>query len=458
MDVDKRTIVEYFEIFQSGNSTNSSSGATPLTASQLYAIQLTTKFTASASMVGSLLIILSYIFFPIFRSVNNRLVLYLSISDFFASFGLFLGRWTLQNGVGGFCYFQAVLLQQFVLSSTLWTVCIAINLFCLIYLRKSERQVARHEPFYHIAVWGLPIPMWIICLSISEPNLGTPFGDASLWCWITVKWSVLQIVFFYAPLWASFLFNLIIYTLTGYKIIKAFRRLKDMKTPEGKKLDRKRKIAYMRAVSGYLVAFFVTWVWGSINRIQNWADPLHPIFALFLLHAIFTPLQGFLDFIVYAWATMWKKYRNIKQNKKDTLSQQPTGNPSIASGTANIDSKDDRNNQLQNKTDTHQNGDVEKKSSGNEEEKSSGNEEEKSSCNEEEKSSQESDQQESGHKGSPSKRTLTDQGNLKIIKSTAQSLNPNPNPNLYPSPNPSPNDGRLHSHKTIEPAKIQIGY
>jgi hypothetical protein len=210
----------------------------------------------------------------------------------------------------------------------------------------------------------------------------------------------------------------------------------------------------------------VTWVWGSINRIQNWADPLHPIFALFLLHAIFTPLQGFLDFIVYAWATMWKKYRNIKQNKKDTLSQQPTGNPSIASGTANIDSKDDRNNQLQNKTDTHQNGDVEKKSSGNEEEKSSGNEEEKSSGNEEEKSSgneeekssQESDQQESGHKGSPSKRTLTDQGNLKIIKSTAQSLNPNPNPNLYPSPNPSPNDGRLHSHKTIEPAKIQIGY
>jgi hypothetical protein len=37
------------------------------------------------------------------------------------------------------------------------------------------------EPFYHVAVWGIPIPMWIICLSISDPTLGTPFGDASLW-------------------------------------------------------------------------------------------------------------------------------------------------------------------------------------------------------------------------------------------------------------------------------------
>lgn len=71
-------------------------------------------------------------------------------------------------------------------------------------------------------------------------------------CWITVRWSVLQIIFFYVPLWCSFLFNFFVYLITGYKIFKAFRKLKNIKTPEGKKLDKKRKIAYMRAVSGYL--------------------------------------------------------------------------------------------------------------------------------------------------------------------------------------------------------------
>jgi hypothetical protein len=83
-DIEKRMVVEDFGVFQapmsSGNVTNSSSGATPLTAEQLSAIQLTTKFTASASMLGSSLIIISFIIFPSFRTLNNRLVLYLSIS------------------------------------------------------------------------------------------------------------------------------------------------------------------------------------------------------------------------------------------------------------------------------------------------------------------------------------------------------------------------------------------
>jgi hypothetical protein len=328
MNTDKRYVVEYFELLQVGNSTNSSTGATPLTPDQLYALQLTTKFTAAASMAGALIIIISYVFIPIFRRITSRLVLYLSISDFFASLGFFLGRWPLANGIGGFCYFQAVLIEQFGMSSAFWTVCIAINLFSLIYRRKTERQLARYEPFYHLAAWGLPVPMWVICLAVSEPNLGTPFGDASLWCWITVKWGIFQILFFYVPLWACFLFNLCVYILTGYKIFKEFRRLKDSKTPQGKKLDKKKKLSYMRSVSGYILAFFVTWVWGSINRAQNWANPLHPIFVLFLFHAIFTPLQGFLDFIVYAWATMWKRYSVIKRSQKDASSQQWKHNPS----------------------------------------------------------------------------------------------------------------------------------
>lgn len=37
-----------------------------------------------------------------------------------------------------------------------------------------------------------------------------------------------------------------------------------------------------------------------INRIQNYADPTHPVFALFMLHATCNPLQGFYNAIVYS--------------------------------------------------------------------------------------------------------------------------------------------------------------
>jgi hypothetical protein len=83
-DFDKRMVVEDFGVFQAplsaGNITNSTTRGTPLTQDQLEALQITTKITASASMLGSGLIILSFIIFPSFRTLNNRLLLYLSIS------------------------------------------------------------------------------------------------------------------------------------------------------------------------------------------------------------------------------------------------------------------------------------------------------------------------------------------------------------------------------------------
>jgi hypothetical protein len=44
----------------------------------------------------------------------------------------------------------------------------------------------------------------------------------------------------------------------------------------------------------------LTWVWGSANRIQGFIDPNNPVEWLFGTHSLFTPLQGFANFFVYA--------------------------------------------------------------------------------------------------------------------------------------------------------------
>ena len=46
----------------------------------------------------------------------------------------------------------------------------------------------------------------------------------------------------------------------------------------------------------------MVWIPGTVNRIQNVAAPNNPIFVLFLFHALFTPLQGFFNFLVYSFA------------------------------------------------------------------------------------------------------------------------------------------------------------
>lgn len=75
--------------------------------------------------------------------------------------------------------------------------------------------------------------------------------------------------------------------------------------------DRKNK--YIRNSMIFLASFMFTWIWGSVNRIQNMVDPKNPMPFLFYMHAIFTPLQGFNNFIAYSvtsmkWWTPISKY------------------------------------------------------------------------------------------------------------------------------------------------------
>jgi len=73
---------------------------------------------------------------------------------------------------------------------------------------------------------------------------------------------------------------------------------------------------YVRKTSIYLVGFFANWLWGTVNRIQNMADPTNPILFLFVMHAFFTPLQGFINSVLYFWSTVMGKIKARGQTSK----------------------------------------------------------------------------------------------------------------------------------------------
>lgn len=64
-------------------------------------------------------------------------------------------------------------------------------------------------------------------------------------------------------------------------------------------------------VSLYILAAVVSNFPALLNRIQNIVDPTSPVFALFILHSIFNPLQGLMNAIVYSSsAPLRKAYRS----------------------------------------------------------------------------------------------------------------------------------------------------
>jgi hypothetical protein len=289
-----------------------------LTNSELKSIQLVTKVSSSFSFIGSLFIFITFLRFPVLRNINSRLIFFMSVADLFAAASQFMGRWPIETGNEGFCVLQAVLQQQFILSSDLWALFVATNLLCLIVLGRSEDQIRSYERFYHPIAWGLPMVTWILLL-IAFPE-GHRFGDATLWCWIASEYPGLQLLFYYLFNTLIFLYNLSVYITVGVKIITVMRQTRSVKSDELVRQQDKRKLKYMRQVGFYVIMFVITDIPGSVNRLQNNFERGRPVFTLFILHALFGPLQGFFNAIIYSFTNMWNKFKVMKQQSAKSKS------------------------------------------------------------------------------------------------------------------------------------------
>lgn len=241
---------------------------------------------ASLALIGCIFIIFTHLLLELYKQFTNRLILYLTIS------GIAHSVCYLANNLkteGHACSFLGWLLYYSDIASLFWICCITFNIFMN---AVKMKQTIQHELKYHILSWGVSL---IISLA---PVFADTYGPAGVWCWIIGKgeW---RFGMWYGPLFFTVCVLFLIYPYiiwTVHKLDKAaaLGELNPIK---------KRAMVYVlndvKPSIAYPIVYLLVSVFPLVNRIQNGiAD--EPSFAIVVLHAISSPLQGALNAVVFA--------------------------------------------------------------------------------------------------------------------------------------------------------------
>ena len=155
---------------------------------------VTTIFSSFFSILGSLLIIITFVAFKEVRTVGRAILVFLAIADFFTALGYMFGagvylhyRPKLEEEPPNGSYIPLCKLQSFVttvfpISSFLWTTSLAVYFFVAIVLRKVQ-MAKKMILVFHIMAWGIPL---LVCIPAVATNILGPAESRSSasWCWV----------------------------------------------------------------------------------------------------------------------------------------------------------------------------------------------------------------------------------------------------------------------------------
>lgn len=215
------------------------------------------------SLLGSIFIIRTYLMFVDLRIFPFRIMVFLSIADMMSSISYIIGALT------SLCFFPAIMTQYFDVATFCWTSLIVYMVIAV--LRNRETKIEKDEYKFHLFGWGIPACILSIALLLAD------FGEAGNWCWITKKFHWIRFSCYYIPMIISVLFNIVGYILS--------LGLQDQEPVQRK----------LRLV---IIMFVFCRMWSVIHRFQEYVES-DTLFVWALLHAIFVPLQGFVNALVF---------------------------------------------------------------------------------------------------------------------------------------------------------------
>ena len=152
---------------------------------------ITTILSSVASMIGSFLIIFTFLLWKDVRTVARAILVFLAIADFLTASGYLFGSivflsYGSNTGVASYkylCTAQSFITTVFPISSFLWTTHLAIYLFVTIVLHKIK-LAKKLFVFFHLTAWGIPL---LVCLPSAITNHLGPSSDytSSGWCFVS---------------------------------------------------------------------------------------------------------------------------------------------------------------------------------------------------------------------------------------------------------------------------------
>ncbi|KAI1812231.1 family A G protein-coupled receptor-like protein [Poronia punctata] len=199
---------------------------TPLTPGVLRAITTIERVGSVFSLLGCVFIIVTFTTSTAFHKPINRLVFYASFGNMLTNVATLIARAYVGHPDSAGCQLQGFLIQQFLPADALWTLAMALNVYLTFYHRYDAEKLKKMEIWYLLVCYGLPLPLALGFIFISNASRGRIYGDATLWCWVTPRWEVLRVATFYGPVWLVILATFFIYIRAGREIYQKRRQLR----------------------------------------------------------------------------------------------------------------------------------------------------------------------------------------------------------------------------------------
>ncbi|OKL59706.1 hypothetical protein UA08_05140 [Talaromyces atroroseus] len=207
-----------------------------LTDHELAAITVAERTNSILSVIGTTVVIGTFLSSQAFRKPINRVVFYASWANILTNVGTLISRSAIVRGEKAttLCRFQAFIIQwltserwcRFMPADALWTFAMAFNVYLTFFHKYDASSLRNLEWKYLVLCYGLPFIPPFVYFFVSTSSKGPIYGSATLWCWVSIDWDILRIAVFYGPVWSVILLTFAIYAHVGIDIARKRRLLR----------------------------------------------------------------------------------------------------------------------------------------------------------------------------------------------------------------------------------------
>ena len=223
----------------------------------------------SLSLVGCMVVLLTYSLFKELRTLPGKILMNLASAILASCLFLLIGiPITAEVGKDELCEASAILLHWLMLSQFSWMSVMSFELARTLYratkLRQIEKKTARRNVFilYLVIGWGIPTVITSISVALNYTTDLIDYGEEGF-CWIDHINSFYAV--FLAPVVTSIIINGVTFTVTVSLLFKASR--------VQSKLNKEQTTSYLRIYLSVFSITGLTWVFGfiAIAIREDWA-------------------------------------------------------------------------------------------------------------------------------------------------------------------------------------------
>ncbi|XP_046849301.1 G-protein coupled receptor 157-like isoform X1 [Xenia sp. Carnegie-2017] len=270
-------------------------------------IQILQTVVGIISILGSLIIIVTYFIFLDMKSTARKILVFISFSDIFTVFPYVINAWYHSHSRNiSNCKWQSFFTTTAVMWSFFWTSSLAIYVFVVI-TRKNYDLGEKLMLYFHFFNWLVPIGIVTVSFAIRKLGCSEALVSGG-WCWISmdigrenaIKWMFITGKGFEIP---SYFIILTFCFLAARKLKTELRRKRFTFSQESTRviLQGRKKL-----IAGPVMFVFLRG-WGTVRFFIYVIYPYSDcnLFAkvLAVLHIIGDSSQGFVFFILYCLCT-----------------------------------------------------------------------------------------------------------------------------------------------------------